>query len=547
MEFSDYNEVVQSWIRDVEEHHGRDVELTLKCCNDLIQYGIKNNDNKILGFAHYYSGETYYLLNDGVRFFDQVSKALSRLDAAEEWELMAKCYNFLGIWAINRGNAPIAQDYYLNGINYCKKYHLHKQEAVLQINIGALYMSCERYQEALAYLEQAFSYMSTLPKNEDYHVYMLGIYQNMMKCLIPERNFDQVEEILRKIYKEHWEQVDDTDRLTTLCTEALYYHALGNFAKRDECINRIQLGITDNMAILDMFDDYYDYAVMLLNADQKEAFWKIMEILEPLVRSCNILNLQLRIISLKIQYYRAHGQNADYLQAAGFYYELSERMEIETKTIMNNVLNLRRSLETANRARQEVEMQNQILVEKSEMDPLTKLANRFRLNDYSEEIFARVSEAGEPLAVEILDIDYFKEYNDNYGHQEGDSCLVAVANAIKETASAHGGFCARYGGDEFVIIYTDLSREDAVNYAAELRKRVIGKAVEHRFSKAYNFVTVSQGLCWGIPQKGNRMWDFLHAADDMLYKVKGITRNNYCVGDVKESPNYTIGPILKKS
>ena len=215
-------------------------------------------------------------------------------------------------------------------------------------------------------------------------------------------------------------------------------------------------------------------------------------------------------------------------------------METETRTMMNNILSLRRSLETANRARIEAELQNRILLERSELDPLTKLANRFRLNDYSEQIFKRVCLAGESLAVEILDVDYFKEFNDNYGHQAGDECLVRVAAVLKEMASAHGAFCARYGGDEFVLIYEDVTKEQAASYAAELKQKIVSLAIEHRFSKTIPHVTISQGLCWGQPKEDNRMWDFLHTADEMLYKVKTITRNNYCICGIAES-DYTIG------
>ena len=73
-----------------------------------------------------------------------------------------------------------------------------------------------------------------------------------------------------------------------------------------------------------------------------------------------------------------------------------------------------------------------ILQKKSELDALTGMANRYRLNDFSDEIFAQALQDETPLAVEILDVDYFKEFNDNYGHQRGDECLLTIANVIKK-------------------------------------------------------------------------------------------------------------------
>lgn len=532
MKLEDYNDIVQHWMRSVYENRGKDAEQTLKSCNDIINYGVNIGDHYLMGFGYYYRGETYYCLNDGDHFFEAVSKALACLEKAGEWELIAHCYNFLGIWAMNRGNAPVAQDYYLSGLKYCSRYELGQIEVLLYINIGNLNIQCGRYHDAQTYLEHAAEEMKHTERTGDFHIYMLSIYQNLIKALIPQEKTEEIEELFRRIYHEHWNCVDEADHYPVLLAEAIYYHKIGDADRRDHCIQKVQENISQNVAILDMFDDYCEYALMLLEADMDDAFWQLIEIMEPLLRTCNIIKMQLRLISLKIKYYRKHAKSAEYLQASGLYYELSEIMEQETRNMMNNVLNLRRNLEFANRARIEAEQQNRILTERSEMDPLTKIANRFRFNDFSEEIFKKVSAVGQTLTVEILDVDYFKEYNDNYGHQMGDGCLIAVAGVLREMSQKHRAFCARYGGDEFVMIYEGQTYEEAQECARELKEKVLALNLEHLYSKAIPQVTVSQGLCWGMPNKDNRMWDFLHAADDMLYRVKKVSRNNYSVGDL---------------
>ena len=101
----------------------------------------------------------------------------------------------------------------------------------------------------------------------------------------------------------------------------------------------------------------------------------------------------------------------------------------------------------------------------------------------------------------------------------------------------------RYGGDEFVLIYEGQTKQQSVQLAAELKRRVLAADMKHEYSKAFPYVTISQGLCWGVPQKGNRMWDFLHQADSMLYKVKTISRNNYCLGTLDKEEEPVIGEI----
>ena len=108
-----------------------------------------------------------------------------------------------------------------------------------------------------------------------------------------------------------------------------------------------------------------------------------------------------------------------------------------------NMLDVRESLERANKKRREMEEANIRLLEKSETDALTRLANRFRLNDYLDQVFEKALSEQTPLAMEILDIDYFKQYNDNYGHQAGDECIKRIAKQL-ELMQNDMIFCARY-------------------------------------------------------------------------------------------------------
>lgn len=294
--------------------------------------------------------------------------------------------------------------------------------------------------------------------------------------------------------------------LYVLCFKVHFYHMTGRISMRDDCISEIHDSIDENMAIMDIFDDFYELCRLLLEIEN-EAFWDILNILEKLAKSAKIINLQRKIISLKIKYYRTNRDNAGYLQAAGLYYELTEVMERENQYMITNMMNVRNSLEQANEKRREVELANVKLQRKSETDPLTSLPNRFRLTDFSEEAFKRAIQRRGAMAIEILDIDYFKEYNDNYGHQAGDACIVAIAEELMKMQSEQI-FCARYGGDEFVVIYEGLSEEAVFEEAEKLRKRILDRAVEHLYSKAFPVVTISQGICYDIAQAENKSWDF---------------------------------------
>lgn len=535
-----YNQMVRYWMEEVENNCMQDAELTLKYCNDIIQYGMDTRDDRLMAFGYYYCGVVYYVLNDGTHFFDAVTNALSYLSKVEEWEMIARCYNFLGITAMSRGNAVIATDYYMNAISYSRKAGAEDLTSIVSINVAALNLSCGRYEEAIETLSPILEYYLAHPDMESCKEYCLCLYQNMAKAYLNLNKLSEAKVLFDRIHEEYEDYEENYTMVTVWCTEAIYYHAVGDDTNCEKYIARVHKETTSNVPILDMFEEYYDYCKILLERDKAEEFWHIIETIEPMVKSLNITNLLLKLIGLKIKYYRKYGKGAEYLQAAGLYYELSERAEVETKSMMNSVLNIRRSLELINREKQEIEQENQRLILKSETDPLTQLNNRFRLNDYSEEIFQRCLTNQTSLAVEILDIDDFKGYNDNHGHQKGDECLVKIAKVLKSMQDEHGAFVARYGGDEFILIYENITREQAWGYAKELRQKVQDMAISFKESPVSNVVTITQGICWDIPVKGNRMWDFLHTADSMLYRTKQKQRNNFCLGNLKATEDQIV-------
>ena len=543
MEKKKYNAQVQDWMQIVENECEHDAELTLTHCNRIIEYGNEIQDNDLIAFGYYHLAVSYYVTNHGNLFYEAMTKAVSYLCKTENYEMTGKCYNLLGISYISRGNVAVALDCYLNAIEYCKMAKAEMLEAVVQINVGVLDIYCGRYADAISYFEYASEYFSRHAEIPNCDNYMVCIYENMAKAYLMQGELIESKCCFERIYAEHKSYCDEITMVTVYCAEALYYHITGNDKKCEERIAQVHNQISEQMPIMDMFDDFYDYCKMILNRGKEEEFWRIINIMEPMVESLDMNDLYRRLLGLKLKCYRRNQQEAEYLKAAGLYYELSERAEVEYKTMMSHALNLRKNLETLNHEKKEVEEKNILLQKQSETDQLSGLNNRFRLNNYSEEAFQRAVEKNTSLTVEILDIDNFKEYNDWYGHQRGDECIQQVSTAIKSMEEL-GAFTARYGGDEFILIYEGITKDQSLEYAAELRKRVMNLQLEHPQSRVAKFITISQGVCWDIPLAGNRMWDYLHAADNLLYRVKQKKRNNFCIGNLTESSDQIIMSYL---
>lgn len=543
MDNAKYSNTVQSWIKTIEENHNTNSELALMYCEDLIGYGKETGEDALVALGYYHKGVIYYIRNEGNLFFEAITEAISNLSIVEEWELLARCYNFLGIFSVNHGNASLAVDYYISAIKVCESGGVEKIKATALANLGVLNMVYERYEEAIEVLGLARDYFEQHPEDPRYEDYMICVYENLAKAYLCMGEMIEAKCCFENIYGEHSECLDHADMVTVWATEAMYYHVAGKDKKCEDLIARIYEQMTDSMPIMDMFDDIYDYCKVLLERDKKEELWKIIDMIEPNVKKLDIANLMLKTLGLKLEYYRKNDLKTEYLETAGLYYEYTLRAREENKNTMNNVLNLKKTLEMVNREKAEMEEKNAVLEKKSQTDALTGLNNRFGLNEYSEAIFQKTLAEGNSLAIEILDMDNFKLYNDTYGHQKGDECIQRVAGAIK-SMEEFGAYTARYGGDEFILIYVDKTKEEIVEYAAELRKRVMDLHIEQSGSNGTKIITISQGICWDIPVKGNRVWDYLHAADDMLYRVKQRKRNNFCIGNLTEASDQIIMSYL---
>jgi len=163
------------------------------------------------------------------------------------------------------------------------------------------------------------------------------------------------------------------------------------------------------------------------------------------------------------------------------------------------------------------------------LDGRTNIPNRRQFNEAAESEWKRALRSQMPLTVMMVDIDYFKDYNDTYGHGAGDNCLRQVAHALRNEGTYRpGDLVARYGGEEFVALLPDTDREGAKRLAERFRAAVEGLAIPHRGSRAADIVTVSIGFATAIPSPEPGLAELLEEADRQLYQAKSAGRNRAC-------------------
>lgn len=521
MKQKNYNSIIQQWMERIIESRGNNAERVLYYCDKIQEYGEKIKDNKLLGFAQYYRGETYYLLNYVDGTFRNLISAVENLKNADVHELEASTYNLLGIVSVNQGNAHFALDYYLSGLLICDQYGLIEEKAFLKYNIGSLYFKYQSYYQARTYFASARNLLEK--SGNEMNIFLTDI--SIGSCYLEEGNIEKAEEYEAVILKKDNLSVDETTEMYFWCFQARLFHQKQNLEKREYYIGKITNIMNEKMPIMEVFEDIYIYCRMLLDANHYVELQKIIQIMEFITEQADILYLQKKILSLKIELYKKNGDEDGYLKSTAIYYELEQMMEQENRYVINSILGTRFSLEEVQKYTHQVEQKNRELQQRSEMDHLTGLPNRFRLNEYAEKAFRKAWMEQHIMGVEILDIDYFKEYNDNYGHPKGDWCLIEISEILKRFAAKKNIFCARYGGDEFIIIYEESTKEEIYQLAEQLKREIAEMKIVHEYSKTDSILTISQGICIGIPGNQQKVWDYLHQADKMLYKIKQKSRN----------------------
>lgn len=158
------------------------------------------------------------------------------------------------------------------------------------------------------------------------------------------------------------------------------------------------------------------------------------------------------------------------------------------------------------------------------LDPLTELANRRRFDDTLEAEWQRALRGRSPISLVIFDADYFKDYNDRYGHIAGDQCLRKIASVMKATTRRPADLVARFGGEEFGIILPDTDAEGAITLAENLRRKIEELGFSHAASPN-GVVTLSGGCATLTPMAGEDLADLLSSADEALYEAKRQGRN----------------------
>ncbi len=199
--------------------------------------------------------------------------------------------------------------------------------------------------------------------------------------------------------------------------------------------------------------------------------------------------------------------------------------QIELLARVKSSLKLKFESDGRKEALEKLEEANKKLQLLSSLDGLTGIANRRHFDIFLDREWRRSVRDGTPLSLLLIDIDYFKKFNDGYGHQAGDNCLKNVAKELSKIVHRPGDLVARYGGEEFVIVLGHTDIKAAADLAEKVRSGVEDMQISHEYSDGRSVVTLSLGVSCIIPNDSSSPAGLIQEADKALYKAKKNGRN----------------------
>ncbi len=203
------------------------------------------------------------------------------------------------------------------------------------------------------------------------------------------------------------------------------------------------------------------------------------------------------------------------------------------KRLQEQNAQLRDEIEERKRAETALKRANQELQRLSVLDSLTQIANRRRFDEYLTQEWQQAFQSQQPLAMILCDVDFFKPFNDTYGHQAGDQCLYQVAQAIGQAIARQKEYrelVARYGGEEFAVILPGLSLEGVSQVAQAIQTQIHNLGIPHIASQVSEHVTVSMGISSVIPDSEADPATLISLCDQALYTAKAEGRDRSIIG-----------------
>ncbi len=531
--------ILEAYIEKIEAERFRDPKKMLKYSRQLLEEAKKAHDDKATAYGEYFYVEGRYRIGTlNEKMLDRAVHALQLCRKCNLYELEAKCNNMLGIFFLNHGDNITALEYYQTAMDIAIKHRIKTYIRVMTNNMGDLYLQMKQYDLARSYFEKCLKQCEEQYEKERKMGIKGTTVLNRNICLLnlAECSYflGNMEEALRHIGA--MQPVADGEEYYGSARDAMIVLCYIRMEQLDKVEGLIESVIRDAELGKDRIEAIWEYTGVtraLIAHDRMEQAERLYVAVEKLIRRLNFAHLWCDYYEIAIMIAKKRQDTASLLVAYESYIEAKKRVDEAKNMQQVKALKNRQTLNLALKRQKKTENKMERFQHLSEHDALTGLYNRYVLKRTCEKWCMEATANKTNIGVIVLDIDYFKQFNDQYGHLMGDHALKKVSEALLE-AVGDKGIVVRYGGDEFFVLTRQLETADMIAMAKEINCCIRKKELLHEMSKVSKYVTLSQGVVNGVPEEGQSVLEVIHLADNALYKAKEVKRSSIGVYEEQE-------------
>lgn len=451
---------------------------------------------------------------------------------------LAQANNIIGGILVKQNNEVKALEHFLLALEYLEGSDNYLLRSSIYINIAELHSILKDYQEAMICYDIAENNLLEEYAMRGRNMEQRSIEQQIIKVqYLTKRCFTYctMGEVIKAIklrdqllYIEKQNEFPFMKQLLTIIQAKLGYQ-LGEFEQFSRDIDDVMQVARNTQLFGILYDDYLDLLEIIIAREDYARVERMLEILKPTEVIYKSLSLMLHYYNVIIPYYRRN-KKEELNEVYHSYYHLMKQRELKINE--SRILNIKSIISLEQEVDKQLKNEKEIRRLKllSEHDALTGMANRYLLNEYCEQLFEENRRKKIEFGIIVVDIDFFKYYNDFYGHLEGDRCIKGIAEVVQRVSKDQ--FCARFGGDEFFVITSGLKEEELYLISDVIRKGTLDLKLLQTKEVSLRYVTVSQGICSSIPTNEQTYSDFIHSADMALYRGKKSERNSIYIGSL---------------
>ncbi|SFK95773.1 diguanylate cyclase (GGDEF) domain-containing protein [Lachnospiraceae bacterium KH1T2] len=513
MIINNYPEKIQNLIKLCNEERFSSPRSVIDYAEELHLYADSICDSALAGYADFSIGDAYFTQCDSENCMRYINAAMKELFAAADWQLLGECYNLFGILCEHQGNISGAIESYSQANILIERYSLYVLGAMVHANYSTLLHKGGDDLSALEEILICNKYIKHI-QNDDHYAYLpIQIQINTIRIYISLMQKKRAAEELAKLEEMFAARPEQSYEVDYYLMRLMYSDLCKDEMEEKRCLDNMMQALHECEYKVDYLDDCTELMTYLKRKNRYDLIRVVLKELEGVTSSNDFADTLMTFSGFRCDLLQHEGRWSDLLDELRHYRRLSDTHKKSLYNVMKIMMETHQSL-------LETEKANFALQKRLGTDELTKLANRKRLNEESDKLFESAKKNELFLGVEMLDIDNFKQINDTYGHQTGDNCLQALADAMRSIENPKV-FCARYGGDEFQILFTNCSDDEISVTTTDLRN----KLSEILSALSLPPITISQGICNNIPTDSNRLWDFTSIADRALYEAKKLGRD----------------------